>query len=315
MINRDYRIPERADAVTQHGRLLFRYYKDRYAVMMLEDLLQPRQPIRSLREGRFGRLLDRPSIKALVASKGDGWLDRDDLLMLWPYETETYVVTFATWGSAERRDQRWHQISRPRRQLVLQLNFPRLHDIQYRRLIANAKDMPFAQDYHPINENGRITMAWARIDIDFSSGEALIEEVQSDWIRNVLWDAARGYGYYGESPERDRLKLYAESVLAPHTAMWSEAVLAAALHLLIAGCGISRVWYHHYDTGWEVKKMSWCGTPRSLYTDLPKRFCFELTNEPPAFILPWQPRRLRRKLERREGRFWRFDALRLPARQ
>ena len=91
MINRDYRIPERADAVTQHGRLLFRYYKDRYAAMMLEDLLQPRLPIRSLREGRFGRLLDRPSIKALVASKGDGWLDRDDLLMLWPCEVESML--------------------------------------------------------------------------------------------------------------------------------------------------------------------------------------------------------------------------------
>lgn len=133
MITRDFRIPERADAVTQRGRLLFRYYKDCYAAMLLEDLLQPRLPIRILREGRYGRLLDRPSIKALVASKGDGWLDRDDLLMLWPCETETYVVTFATWGSAERRDQRWHQISRPRPQLVLQLNFPHRHDAEYRR--------------------------------------------------------------------------------------------------------------------------------------------------------------------------------------
>lgn len=161
-------------------------------------------------------------------------------------------------------------------------------------------------------------MACTRIDIDFQSGEALIEEIQNDWLRNVgeyLAGAARGYGCYGKSPERERFKVYAESVLAPHTAMWSEAVLAAALHLVIAGCGISRVWYHHYDTGWEIKKMRWCGTPRSLYTDLPKRFCFELTNEPPAFILPWQPRWLRRKLERREGRFWRFDALPLPARQ
>lgn len=310
MKNHDVFIADSLRALYQPRRLLFRYYKDRYAAMLLEDLLQPRLAIRTLREGRYGRLLERPPIKALVAMKGDGVLHRDDFVTLWSYETQTYVVTFATWGSGKRSDQRWCQISRPRRQLVLQLNFPHAHNAEYRRLIPDAGTMPFAQDYHPVNMGERITMAWARIDIDIASGEALIEEVQSDWIRNVGEELAgwRGYIDLKEPKARQNLEAYAETVLAPHTLMWSEAVLAAALHVLTRLCGISRVWYHHFDTGCEIKRMTGWRPPRSIYTDLPKRFCFELTDEAPAFIIAAQPRWLRRKLARRQGRFWRMDA-------
>lgn len=311
MFERDVVIADRLDGAYRAHRLLFRYYKDRYAATLLEDALQPRLPIRVLRQGRYGRLLDRPAIKALVATKGDGFLHHDDLLTLWQDEIETYGVTFATWVADTQAERRWNQTSRPGRQLVLQLNFPYLHDEQYRRLIFNASENPFVIRHHPVNRRGRNTLAWARIDIDLHSGEALIEEVQNDWIRSVnrwLDRAMRGYGKFRESAARENLKLYAETVLAPHAAIWSEAVLSAALHVLTRLCGIGRVWYHHSDTGYEVKGMRGRQPPRSLYTDLPKSFCFELTSEAPQFILPAQPRWLRRKLERGEGRFWRMDA-------
>lgn len=304
-------LPIGVGVVPQHGRLLFRYYKDRYVALLLENALQPHLPLRVLRDGRYGRLLDRPAVKALATFKGDGWLHRDDLMALWPREVETYVLSFATWGSRKGRDRRWNQTSRPRRQLVLQLNFSRQHDAQYQRLICNARNMPFVRRHHPVNQDGRNTLAWARIDIDLLSGEALIEEVQNDWIRSVernLARALKGHGMFRDPVARDNLKIYAETILAPHAAMWSEAVLAAAFHVLIGLCGISRVWFHDFDTGCEIKKMKDWKPPRSLYTDLPKRFCFEKTDEPPHFILPAQPRWLRRKLERRQGRFWRFDA-------
>lgn len=309
MTNRDIPIADSMRALNQPRRLLFRYYKDRYAAMLLERQLQPRLRISTLRTGPYARLLDRPAIKALVASKGDGFLHRDDFASLWPYETQSYVVTFARWGSERSRDRRWNQTSRPRHQLVLQLNFPYAHDAEYYRLIPDAEGMPFACSFHPVNMNKRLTMAWARIDIDLVSGEALIEEVQNDWIRNVggaLSAALEGWGIY--APDRDKLKAYAEIVLAPHAAMWSEAVLAAALQVLTRDCGIGRIWYHHCETGCEIKQMTGWRPPRSLYTDLPKRFCFELTDDAPEFILSAQPRWLRKKLERREGKFWRMDA-------
>lgn len=303
-------MPERVDGSYPHRRLVFRYYKDRYAAMLLENILQPRVLLRDLRAGRYGRLLDRPALKALAASKGDGLLDRDDLLALWPSEIETYVLSFATWGSKKRRERRWNQTSRSGRQLVLQVNFSRRHDAEHDRLIANGKKMPFACLSHPVNRSGRNTMAWARIDIDLASGEALIEEVQNDWIRNVeedLADAIRGYGPFRKETDRENLKIYA-GILEQHAAMWSEAVLAAALHVLIRELGISRIWFHDFDTGCAIKRLTGRKPPCSLYTDLPKRFCFELTDEPPAFILTAQTKRLRQKLERRQGRFWRFDA-------
>jgi hypothetical protein len=309
---REIAIADTPRALDQPRRLLFRYYKDRYAAMLLERQLRPYQYIRDLRAGPFARLLDRPAIKAVVAAKGGGLLHRDDLALLWPCETETYVVTFARWGSEKSRDRRWNQTSRPRRQLVLQLNFPHAHDVEYHRLIHDAKDMPFQCRYHPANWGERITMAWARIDIDVQSGEALIEEVQNDWIRNVrdnLAGAVEGWGRYTKPADIEKLRRYSETVLAPHAEMWSEAVLAAALQVLIGECGLSRVWYHHFTTGCEIKNLHkpFWKPPRSIYTELPKRFCFALTDEPPAFILYAQPRWLRKKLERREGRFWRMD--------
>lgn len=35
------------------------------------------------------------------------------------------------------------------------------------------------------HERFRDTLAWSRIDFDFDTGEALIEEIQSDWVRRV----------------------------------------------------------------------------------------------------------------------------------
>ena len=318
MIDRDLLIPAGADAVTQHGRLLFRYYKDRYAAMLLEDLLQSSLPIRSLRESRYGRLLERPAIKALIASKGDGWLDRDDLLMLWPCEVESYVLTFAVWGSNKSSEQFRYQTSRPCRQLALQLNFSGQHDAQYRRLIRDSKKNPFFLRSHPVNRKGRNTLAWARIDIDWHSGEALIDEVQSDWIGRVelrLTQARRGYGPYWRPAARERLEIYANRIVAPHAAMWSEALLSATLHVLVREFGINRVWFHDFETGCEIKRLKQRRPPRALYTDLPRRFCFERTDEPPKFILAAQAPLLQRKLKRRKGRFWRFDALPLPVRQ
>jgi hypothetical protein len=311
MEDRDIFTPASVDAISRHHRLRFRYYKDRYAAMLLENILKPHLPLRALRSGPYGRLLDRPAIKALAASKGDGILHRDDLLMLWPLMVETYVLTFGVWGSSKRRDRRWNQTSRPRRQLVLQLNFSRQHDMQYQRLIDNEKRMPFVCQTHPVNLEGRNTLAWARIDIDFFSGEALIEEVQNDWLRNAeedLADAVRGRGGFRKPELHDNLKVYAESVLARHVPMWSEATLAAAIDVLNRVFGTRRVWFHSFDTGCEIKNLlEGKQPPCSLYTDLPKRFCFEKTAEAPAFILPGQSKRLRQKLERGEGRFWRLD--------
>ena len=38
---------------------------------------------------------------------------------------------------------------------------------------------PFEWTSHPVHEGRHRTLAWARIDLDWESGEALIEEIQN----------------------------------------------------------------------------------------------------------------------------------------
>ena len=49
--------------------------------------------------------------------------------------------------------------------------------------------------------------------------------------------------------------------------------------------GLERVFYHTYASGSRLKRIGGVNPPRSLYTDLPRQFCFRLTHNGPGFIL------------------------------
>jgi hypothetical protein len=66
----------------------------------------------------------------------------------------------------------------------------------------------------------------------------------------------------------------------------AEATLFAALWLLVEQLGVRRVFYHTHEGGLLRKKIDATAPPRSLYSQLPKRFGFELTRKPPA-LLRW----------------------------
>lgn len=136
----------------------------------------------------------------------------------------------------------------------------------------------------------RDTLAWARIDFDLDSGEALIEEIQSDWVRRVrycLQSIKRGvtpwYLEWCKCTAEDFVT-YAEKVLAPFNALWSEAMLAAAIRFIYAELGIDSIYYHTHETGQKIKQVECGAPPRSLYSDLPRKFCFQITDEDPTFI-------------------------------
>ena len=59
-------------------------------------------------------------------------------------------------------------------------------------------------------------------------------------------------------------------------------MLTATLDFVHRELGINKVFYHSFDTGVRLKGIeSGWGPPRSIYTDLPRRFCFELGEERP----------------------------------
>jgi hypothetical protein len=202
----------------------------------------------------------------------------------------------------------------------LQLNFSVKHDRMYRKLVRPKWCSPFRCYRHPVVRKGHQTLAWARIDISMETDQALIEEIQTDWIRMAVfameslksYEKARKRGEPHDTPQIVRvtdcdavlLKRYLEDVLSPHMKIWDEAMLSAAIWFLKEEIGINRIFYHTFDFGCRLKAISVYKPPRSLCTKLPAKFCFKKTGKAPSFLRPNNYRSTRRLLKSGETRFY-----------
>lgn len=208
----------------------------------------------------------------------------------WPQIQDGYRLTLGTWPALDEKPQlNWHQITRSGWNLVLQLNFSFSHNRELQKSVGNWQ-RPLEWSPHPINKDSEITLAWARIDLDLETGEALIEEIQSDWVRDVKdYAEKRWYDNHND------WKRYYEEVMHPKTKRWPETMLTATLWFLLTELGVRQIFYHTADTGVKMKHIEWTPPPRSLYTALPKKFCFQKTHNGPQFIRDWKNRQLRKQ--------------------
>jgi hypothetical protein len=280
-------------------RRILAYFKDRYCLDLLQDHLQHIAPNRqgaslaALRRGPFARLLNKPIVRRAMAWAGDGRLRPDQLLAQWPRQCLHYHLTLDRWGDGRNS---WQQTTRPGCNLVLQLNFSNQHDKAYERAIQPDGRAPFAYHGHPIHRQGRNTMAWVRIDCDLAGDEALIEELQTDWLREILWlqsrlcqlkstpDRCRGFlERHGIGGDMARIEAYLAS-LEVHCRLWQEAALTAAIRFIRDELGLRRIYMHSHATGQVMKRIQGSAPPRSLYSTLPRAFCFSAVDAPPAFI-------------------------------
>ena len=288
-------------AVFPEERVLFHYFKDRYALLLLSYFVGSEgKTISEIKQSALKGLLNKPLLKTVTKQCANGRLTATDLLNVWPENTLIYRLTLGAWGDKKRW--RWQQTSRAGKNLVLQLNFSNRHNEPYYRLLKPVRPDSADQDHlfefgsHPINqEEGQHTLAWARIDLNLDDGEALIEEIQNDWIREALViegiiNAAAKRGVqrqilqrrWGFSPEC--LQRYMNEALKPHIKVWDEAMLTAAIWYLREEIGIGRIFYHSFEGGNQLKNLTWAHPPRSLYTKLPRRFGFAETAERPQFL-------------------------------
>lgn len=298
------------------GRSVFHYFKDYYALQLLGWAAGDGVGLDRLRRGPFASLLTKPSVRPVLAVCGDGRLDAARVEAGWCEPSLPFLLTLGHWEGGG-----WRQTSRPGWNLVLRLNFTRGHDRQYRkRFLPHSRYRSLNVEAHPVMRRGerdyyRETLAWARLDIDMSAGEALIEEIQTDWIRHARREAARfaacrdcaDAGSLPQCAGRLASLDYLERTLAPYADLWDQAMLSATLHFLIEEIGIRVIWYHHWETGNLLKGLERGGQPpRSLYTRLPRRFCFQETGELPGLL---QQRRTRRRLGRSvaQARFYRLE--------
>jgi hypothetical protein len=288
-------------------RTLFHYHQDRYALMLLGWAAGDGCRVDRLKRSPFAPLLEKPVVKQALAACGGGEVDRASLEAAWGAQCNTFLLTLGSWGSGDRS---WDQTSRKGHNLVLRLNFNQSHDRAFRQLVKPGMLHPFRYYGHPVMHQGereywRETLAWARMDIDLDRGEALIEEIQSDWVRlvNAVAQAInKGRGHrlgkerIGGEPEQ--VRAYAEEVFTPYRKLWDQAMLAAAIRFIRDELGLKRIWYHSWEGGNRLKKLDYSQPPRSLYTQLPRRFCFRKTEEAPGFLARTRPYQ---KLVRKTG--------------
>ncbi len=268
-------------------RRQFSYAADDYFIGLLERFL-PEQgmPIKTLKNGPFARLLSRPRAKELLALCGDGHLTAERLTYVYATNPQHYRISFDQWGDKKKDRWNYYQTSRGGFNLVLQLNYDTGHNSVYHSLRKQMGYDPFQYSCHPINTQGEYTLAWARIDLSEDWEEALIEEIQSDWYFEICerakwWKKRKKEKKAQDSAYEKAVQDYIQNFAMPRAKLWPETVLAASLDFLWKELGTKRVFYHTYETGCKLKQ---CNPPRSLYTRVPKRFCFKETKEMPSFL-------------------------------
>jgi len=273
--------------VLPRGRTVFYYYKDRYALLLLEYVVRAGCRVADLKQGDFAGLLKKPMVQDVLARCPGGRIERRDLQVAWPRETFGYRLTLSRWPRAEKWRRNWHQTTRRGVNLVLQLNFALPSSRRFRAAVERG-DARAPWDSHPIADGAEVTLAWARLDVDLDTGEGLIEEIQSDWVRQQAYRSAARL----RDPDSRSWYDYVDRVLLPCARLWDEAMLSATIWFLCSELGLRRIFYHSFESGSRLKHIAWRKPPRSLYSRLPRRFCFRLTHNGPLFIRNTADRRL-----------------------
>ncbi len=272
------------------ARTVFYYFKDRYALILLEEVVGQGRSVSELKSSRYGRLLQKPTVRKTLARIQGNRLARSDVQAFWEEPSLAYRLTVGQWPErGEKWNRFWHQMGRPGVNLVLQMNLPQSHVRRMEQLLDEDRGS-LRSSGHPVAEGKDFTLAWSRIDLDLDQKEALIEEIQSDWVREVRdyrddeADCAAGW------------QTYFDEYLRPYDRMWSEAMLAATIWFLRRELGMRRIFYYTFSTGNHVKYLRDSPPPRSLYATLPRQFCFRQTHNGPLFLRNKASRRVRRQM-------------------
>ena len=298
------------------GRTLFRYSKDDYAFLLLRMLSGKGSSIHKLRQTTARKLLEKPAVKPFLAACSGGMLEPNALPESRYSSCERcYRLSLDVWGSSDRYWQ-WDQVSRKGVSLVLQLNLNHTQTEKLRSCYSSDEIDPFRNRCHPARSGEFPTIAWARLDFDLETGEALIEELQTDLLRDLQWYAEKAYEAKkdGEkSFERSCAKFDAarlikiwEEDFSAERVHWQEAMLSAAIRFLVFEIGVRSIYYHTERTGTYLKRITGTKPPRSLYTELPKRFCFDETDEVPQLLAGERNWNRREKAAREPLRFFKM---------
>jgi len=297
-------------ACLPQDRTLLHYYRDRYAVYLLARAAREKglHKVAELKKTPLGKFLDKPVVNEVLGACGTEKICEEMLSHCWPHEPqstiETYRLSLGRWGDRRSCNDSWQQTTRRGSNLVLHLNFSSKHDVDFCAWTGIEARQSFNYFDHPTSDKYCNTLAWARLDIDFESNSVLIEEIQTDWLRRVCWAAkwiVRGKRFgrmvqvYGVDCRSSGLVSYQRNILARHERIWAEAMLFATIWFIHSELGIDQIYYHTAKSGALLKGICFGLPPKSIYSDLPRKFCFEETAEVPKLLLSCSKARRRIK--------------------
>ncbi|MBO6516283.1 MAG: hypothetical protein JJ975_07005 [Bacteroidia bacterium] len=263
-------------------QMVYPYFKDKFALELLDLSFEDETPISTIKQSRFGKLLNRPAVKEVTAQCGDGKLNKNAITNYWGDETHFLRLTLGEWGYVTKKKRQWYQVSRPQKNLVLQVNFDGNHDQAFYRYMGEENKGMFDVWGHPGSKELN-TLGWVRMDICMDRGEVLIEEVQSDWVKRAR-RYPRGPQAVHHHPGLRTFEWYHRQ-LKPYLKMWEEMLLSAAIYFIAKQLGLSNIWYHTFESGKHYKMMPQRSLPpRSVYTKLPEKFGFEKVHQTPDIL-------------------------------
>ena len=313
--------------------LVFPHFPEREAAWLLHRQLDGPARIAELRRGPTAGLLNRPGVRDVLSACGNGYVAPHHLLPLAnplfafgrerelmidraseaafdvaaAADWQSYSVSFTGWADRARRAA-WRelQLSRPGGNLVLQLNFPESYRAKFEELFGTKAREEIEYYGHPVRCDGPITMAWARLDLDPWGEDVLIEELQTDWLRFLQDNRSEMLSRCSPYLSAARRKFLDQSHEVFHKG-WARALMLAVLAFADRELGASRVWLHRPETGAKLKNIRGCLPPRSLYTDLPRRFGFRETDRAPEFLYRARSQVLARLRRSGGALFWVMD--------
>lgn len=264
----------------------YHFFPEKYAWDHLNRVTQGQpKKVNALRKEGYGWLLQKPEVKKRMAEFPDGIIDPAQGYSQYPKVSLHVNSTLSKWGTERAGYRKDFQLSRTGYHLVLQMNVARSLSLAYRKKVQYRDHLP---NYftHPVSKQWD-TLAWARLDFDLEGQSVLIEEVQSDMVREMRWIERKSQNkrYSASSEERqlgNRMKLFLDHDFWAYEQYWQECLMALVIQFIDQELGFRSAFMHQWASGCAIKGIQLhMGPPKSLYSRLPKRMGFRKTDERP----------------------------------
>jgi len=240
------------------------YYQDKYLVDLVIEKggSEEHLKIGQLKGSFAEKLMQKEWFKKeFLSNNGGVGIKITDLKSYWPEHTLEFGISVTNWGENPKKHQKdtWFQTSRSGYNLVLQVNLNQEHFKLYNSWLKPRwhGEGIFNCTCHPVSEK-QITLGWIRLDVEFETDEILIEEIQTDWLREINSLAKK---LKSDNDNKHKEILQNECVdgqlvdfwkyyyyMQPVSKIWEELFMSIALWFAKKELQIQNVWMHTFES-------------------------------------------------------------------